>query len=115
MGPGQFSTQCVEFFCCGECEIELPEVPEIGNRKSFAKLLAELARQVAYQVRSVGSPIFATLFLLNNALAYLPVSLDHDEVGCRIGFTAGLLQDDPDVVEKRSLRQADRSVLNGAF
>ena len=51
---------------------------------------------------------FGALVLVG-ALRSLPVSLDHDEIRCRIGFAASLLKDGADIVEKNGLRQADGS------
>lgn len=41
MRPCQFSTQCVEFFFAWESEIELPEIPEIGDGKTFSEFGAK--------------------------------------------------------------------------
>ncbi len=53
MGPGQFSTQCVEFpvarVLCRKGKVKLAEIPEITLREPLTKLLAQADGQILDQ------------------------------------------------------------------
>ena len=69
MTPGQKATQCVAFFPVRECEVEFPEILEVGEREALAKFGGESAGKFWKQPIAVCGFRRSSLFLFHDPSA----------------------------------------------
>ena len=106
MGPGQFSTQCVEFLAVRillwKGKIKLPKIPQVALGKALPEFLSQTDGQVLDQCGSILRPFLSLLFLLDDHPSNIPVSLDHGKVDSPVSLGAGGAKDFRDGLVKIS-------------
>jgi hypothetical protein len=95
MGPGQFSTQCVEFRVR---QVKIAHVPEVRAVEPLAEVGREALGKGLNEVPAVVRAPTSLLLLLDDDLAHMPVGGDHGLVDRPPGLVAGLGQDVADAL-----------------
>ena len=99
MRPAQFATQGVVFSRVGKGQVELHEIPEIGDGHALAEFLAECAGKVADELAAVFGASGTGLFFLNDATTDAPVCVHHGRIDGGVSFSARIAQDGADIVQ----------------